>query len=226
MTDAPSTLGPGIRTFKPRRSRMTPRAQRALEEHADLILTWDTPLDLDALLGRDDATPVILEIGCGDGRATVAMAAADPSTALLAVDVHTPGIGELLARAADAHVTNVRVMEGDAIDLLERLIPADALAGVRSYFPDPWPKARHHKRRLVQPAVVDLVRTRLRVQGTWHLATDWTEYAEAMLACFAEDPRWSGGIIDRPEWRPVTRYETRALREGRPVVDLLLTRIA
>ncbi len=224
MTDSPTTLGPGIRTFKPRRSRITARAQQALVDHAGLMLPVDVPLDLGATWGDD--VPVVLEIGCGDGRATVEMAVADPETGILAIDVHTPGLGELLARAGTARVTNVRVMEGDAIAVLEGQVPVGALAGVRSYFPDPWPKARHHKRRLVQPAVVDLVRSRLRLHGYWHLATDWAEYAEVMLECFGADPRWSGGVIERPAWRPVTRYETRALGEGRPVVDLLLTRIA
>lgn len=219
-----STLRPGIRTFKPRRSRITTTAQRALSEHGDLMLpVTDMPVDLDLVFGA--GTPVVMEIGCGDGRATVAMAAADPSVGILAIDVHTPGLGELLARAGAARVTNVRVIEGDAIGILERMIPEGSLDGLRSYFPDPWPKARHHKRRLVQPGIIALVRTRLAIGGTWHLATDWSEYAEQMLECFAADPHWSGGVIDRPAERPVTRYEARALREGRPITDLLFERV-
>lgn len=230
MTSVPdpfpnSTLRPGIRTFKPRRSRITTTAERALREHGDLMLpVTSSPMALADVFGPH--TPVVMEIGCGDGRATVAMAAADPSVGILAVDVHTPGLGELLARAGSEGVTNVRVIEGDAIGILERMIPEASLREVRSYFPDPWPKARHHKRRLVQPAILDLVRSRLVEGGTWHLATDWSEYAEQMLECFAADPRWSGGVIDRPAMRPVTRYEARALREGRPIIDLQFERVA
>ena len=164
--------------------------------------------------------PVILEIGFGTGEATADMATREPLTGILAIDIHTPGVGNLLDLLDRAELTNVRVMEADGLLVLKRMIPSGALTGVRSFFPDPWPKARHHKRRLVQPRVLDLVADRLRSGGYWHLATDWTEYADAILACFADDPRWTGGVIDRPDWRPETRYERRALREGREVVDL------
>lgn len=223
MTGGSATLRPGIRTFKPRRSRITPTARRALEEQAHLILPPEGGrISAAAAFGRD--LPLVVEIGCGDGRATVAMAAAEPAIGIVAIDVHTPGLGELLARAGRSGVTNVRVMEGDAISVLEHRIGDRTLHGLRSYFPDPWPKARHHKRRLVQPAVIDLVRTRLELGGTWHLATDWSEYAEQMMAFFDEDEHWSGGVIPRPSSRPETRYEARALREGRPITDLVFTR--
>ena len=215
-----SVLRPGIRTYKPRRSRFTHRAMRALADRRDLVVDpSDHLLDLPALFGP--GVPVILEIGFGDGEATAHQAAAEPGSGILAVDVHTPGVGELLWRLDQAGLANVRVMETDAIAVLERQIPAHALAGVRSYFPDPWPKARHHKRRLVQPAILDLVRSRLAPGGTWHLATDWAEYAASIEETFAADPHWSGGPIPRPEGRPLTRYERRALREGRSSVDLL-----
>lgn len=215
-----SVLRPGIRTFKPRRSRITPRAEQALERRTDLVI----PIEQGAInLGEIWATPegVVLEIGCGDGRATVAMAGQRPDLGIWAVDVHTPGLGTLLADLDSAGIGSVRVTEGDALAVLERMVPPHGLAGVRSFFPDPWPKARHHKRRLVQPAVLDLVRSRLRIGGSWHLATDWHEYAEAMQETFAEAPGWTGGVIARPRDRPVTHYETRALREGRAIVDLL-----
>lgn len=221
----PETLRPGVRTFKPRRSRITPTAQRALHDHADLLLPLaDEPIDRAAIWGPD--VPLVVEIGFGDGRATVAIAANEPNVGVLAIDVHTPGLGEALARLADAGTRHVRLMEADAIVVLERMIPPDSLIGVRSFFPDPWPKARHHKRRLVQPAIVELVRTRLVIGGTWHLATDWEEYATAMQECFALAPGWTGGVIDRPEGRPVTRYEARALREGRAITDLVFRRTA
>lgn len=213
-------LRPGIRTFKPRRSRITDRARTALTEQRHLLLdASDLPLDLAGTFGP--GTPVVVEIGFGDGVATAAMAAADPATGVLAIDVHTPGVGELLHRLGEQGSTNVRVLEGDALTVLATGIAPGTLSGVRSYFPDPWPKARHHKRRLVQPAVVDLVHGRLIDGGTWHLATDWQEYADAILACFAADPRWAGGVVARPPDRPVTRYERRALREGRPITDLV-----
>lgn len=213
-------LRPGIRTFKPRRSRITRRAESALADRADLLIPWsDTPIRFGDLWGED--VPVVLEIGCGDGRATVGMATADPGTGLWAVDVHTPGLGTLLADVDARGVGNVRASEGDALAILEQMVPAHSLAGVRSYFPDPWPKARHHKRRLVQPPVLDLVRSRLVVGGFWHLATDWQEYADAALECFAADPGWNGGIVPRPGDRPVTHYESRALREGRAITDLV-----
>lgn len=224
MTDAtPTTLRPGVRTFKPRRSRITPTAARALNEQSDLIISaTSTPLDLATTWGP--GVPVVMEIGFGDGRATAGMAAARSDIGVWAIDVHTPGVGDLLARLGSAGIANVRVTESDAITVLEQMVLPDTLAGLRSYFPDPWPKARHHKRRLVQPAVLELVRSRVIVGGTWHLATDWSEYAERMLECFEADPHWSGGVIPRPTDRPVTHYEERALREGRPITDLMFTR--
>lgn len=211
-------LRPGVRTYKPRRSRITPRAERALHEQKQFMLPMGAPVDAAAIWGS--GVPVVVEIGFGDGTATADMAAADPGTGILAIDVHTPGVGDLLARIDELDLENVRVIEGDALTVLSHQIPPHSIAGVRSYFPDPWPKARHHKRRLVQPAVLDLVRSRLVPGGWWHLATDWPEYAETIEATFAADHRWAGGTIDRPASRPVTRFERRALRDGRPIVDL------
>ncbi len=215
-----SVLRPGIRTFKPRRSRITPRAEQALARRTDLVIPIaEAPINLGEIWAAPEG--VVMEIGCGDGRATVAMAGQRPDLGIWAVDVHTPGLGTLLADLDSAGIGSVRVTEGDALAVLERMVPTHGLAGVRSFFPDPWPKARHHKRRLVQPAVLDLVRSRLRIGASWHLATDWQEYAEAMQETFAEAPGWTGGVIVRPRDRPVTHYETRALREGRAIVDLL-----
>lgn len=214
-----SVLRPGIRTYKPRRSRFTQRATRALADRGDLLVApSDVALDLAALFGP--GTPVIVEIGFGDGEATAHMAAAAPGVGILAVDVHTPGVGELLWRLDQQGTTNVRVMEADALQVLQGMLPPHSIAGIRSYFPDPWPKARHHKRRLVQPAVLELVRSRLVPDGAWHLATDWAEYAAAIEECFATDGHWAGGVVARPDDRPVTRYERRALREGRAITDL------
>ena len=177
--EPPGILRPGIHTYKPRRTRMTNRQERALAEQAPFVLAAGSEsIDLAAVWGR--GTPIVVEIGFGDGLATAAMAAHDPTTGILGVDVHTPGVGELLWRVSHAGLTNVRVVEGDALGVLSRMIPARSLAGVRSYFPDPWPKTRHHKRRLVQSKVLDLVRSRLAPGGYWHIATDWDEYAASI----------------------------------------------
>lgn len=216
-----SVLRPGIRTFKPRRSRITQRQSQALEAQPPWLLpsASDEPLDLAALWGA--GVPVVAEIGFGMGSPTAAMAQADPATGVLAIDIHTPGVGDLLAEIHERNLANIRVIEADALGVLSTRVGSHALAGLRSYFPDPWPKARHFKRRLVQPAVLDLAWSRLASGGSWHLATDWSEYAGWMQEVFAGDPKWQGGIIERPAWRPVTGYERRALREGRQIVDLL-----
>ncbi len=221
--EASSLLSPGIRTFKTRRSRITPTQDRALAAHADLILALrDEPLDAQ----RDwqmPGVPIIVEIGFGTGASTVAMAQKEPDIALLAIDVHTPGIGDLLDKTATAGLANVRVMEADALTVLERMVRPRSLAGVRSFFPDPWPKARHHKRRLVQPPVAELIASRLIPGGFWHIATDWDDYAESIEAVMAEAPGWSGGRIPRPADRPVTMFEARAMNDGRRVSDFRYT---
>ncbi len=221
MTEPAShVLRPGIRTYKPRRSRISQRQSTAIRDHGGMLLALgERPLDPELTWGP--GIPVVLEIGFGTGRTTAQMAAAEPDVGLLAIDVHTPGIGDLLYRIDDLRLVNVRVMEADALAVLEHMIPSASLAGVRSYFPDPWPKPRHHKRRLVQPEVLALVADRLTPGGYWHIATDWEEYAASMVACFADADSWQGGVIPRPERRPVTRYEGHALREGRTITDLL-----
>lgn len=220
-TDYVSTvLRPGIRTFKPRRSRITPRQQRALDnahENPGILLTTS---DLTSVWAT--GSPVVMDIGFGSAEPVVQLASAFPEQVVLAVDVHTPGIGDLVDRIATEKIDNVFVMEADAVELLPAL--PGKLSGVRSFFPDPWPKARHHKRRLVQPAVLDAVSRALESGGFWHLATDWSEYAEWMIEVFSADARWSGGVIERPSWRPITHFESRALREGRAITDMWFTR--
>jgi len=212
-----------IRTFKPRRGRVTQKQNAALTNLAGPVIAVDDQLlDLtETWPGIDD---VVIEIGFGTGTATVAMAMADRSTGLLAIDVHTPGVGELLHRIDEEQLTQVRVIEGDAIVVLKQMIPAGSLAGVRTYFPDPWPKARHHKRRIVQPEYAELIASLVRPGGFWHLATDIVDYAEQMIEVLDASPSWSGGVIERPDWRPVTKYESIALEAGRPITDLLYVR--
>jgi tRNA (guanine-N7-)-methyltransferase len=178
-----------------------------------------TPLDLAGLFGRE--APKVLEIGFGMGDTTAAMAGADPGRDYLAVEVHTPGIGNLLALIGERALPNVRVAHGDAMELVHRLAPG-SLDGVHVFFPDPWPKARHHKRRLIQPGNVRLLRERLRVGGVMHCATDWPHYADAMAEVLAADP----GLrrTDATSGRPETKFEKRGVRAGRPITDLVFRR--
>ena len=186
---------------------------------ADLVngaLDYDPP----TWFGR--AAPLILEIGSGMGESTAALAAAEPDVDHLAVEVFEPGIAALLMRATE--LTNLVVLRGDAVTLLSEKVPEASLAGIRIFFPDPWPKRRHHKRRLVQPAFVALAATRLRPGGTLHMATDWADYAEQMRAVADAAPRLVGGEVPRPPWRPVTKFEARARAEGRDVHDFVYRR--
>ncbi|MEV6301557.1 tRNA (guanosine(46)-N7)-methyltransferase TrmB [Actinoplanes sp. NPDC051861] len=214
-----------IRTFHPRRGRMSARhfdAYEALWPRFGLtIVDGDrSPLDLAALFERD--APVVLEIGFGMGDATAAMAEADPGRDFLGVEVHTPGIGALLALTGELGLTNVRVAHGDALQLVHRIAPG-SLDAVHVFFPDPWPKARHHKRRLIQPANVALLRDRLRPGGVLHCATDWPEYAEAMAEVLEADPGL-GRLPDGPHERPRTKFEKRGAAAGRPIKDLRFER--
>lgn len=217
MADS-TTLRPGIRTFKPRRSRITRREQRAIDNPSGLLITQqDFTFDFNALF--EVTTPPVLEIGFGIGDATLAYAQSQPDVPILAIDVHTPGVGRLIADLQENQIANVRVMEADAITVLEQNVPDQSLSGVRSFFPDPWPKARHFKRRLVQPAVIDLVASKLIPGGWWHIATDWPDYAEWIGSTFSAYPAFTGGAIDRPHDRPITHFEQRGISEGRPIVD-------
>lgn len=214
---APSVLRPGIRTFKPRRSRITPRQRRALSEAGPPLADADS---LEVAWAAGD--PVVMDIGFGSADPVIDLARRFPGQWILAIDVHTPGVGDLVDRCRTEQVPNVTVVEADALELLPNL--PGPLAGARSFFPDPWPKARHHKRRLAQPAVISAMYDALTPGGFWHLATDWAEYAESIQEAFAADGRWSGGVIARPDWRPVTHFERRAHRDGRGVVDMWFER--
>ncbi|SCG76361.1 tRNA (guanosine(46)-N7)-methyltransferase TrmB [Micromonospora inositola] len=227
---APPAHAARIRTFHPRRGRMSGRQLDALDRlwpaYGLDIADLDGPFDPTALFGRQ--APLVLEIGSGMGDATAAMAAADPDRHYLAVEVHTPGIANLLD-LADRHAPgNVRVARGDALDLV-RALPEGSLDAVHVFFPDPWPKARHHKRRLIQPGHVALLRSRLAPGGTLHCATDWADYAESMRETLTADPELvdtHGGFAPRPAHRPVTKFERRAVTAGRPVFDLIHRRVA
>jgi tRNA (guanine-N7-)-methyltransferase len=184
-----------------------------------------TPITPAALFGR--TAPVVLEIGFGMGDATAQMAAADPGRDYLAIEVHTPGVANLLALVGERGLGNVRVARGDALTLVARLAPA-SLDAVHAFFPDPWPKARHHKRRLVQPGHVAALARRLRPGGVLHCATDWPHYAEAMREALDAEPllrNTCAGYAPRPAHRPVTTFERRGITAGRPIADLVYRRI-
>ena len=181
------------------------------------------PLDLDALFGR--WAPRVLEIGIGDGEALLALAAARPDVDFLGIEVHTPGIGHCLLGIESRRLTNIRLISHDAVEVLERQLPDASLDEVMLYFPDPWPKKRHHKRRIVQPAFVELLAGKLKSGGTFRLATDWAPYAEHMLEVLQASPSFTnasptGGYVPRPESRPLTKFERRGERLGHEVFDL------
>jgi len=206
---------------------MSPAQQRAL---TNLLPRFglpfaQTPLDFTRVFGR--AAPVILEIGFGMGETTAAMAAACPAHDFLGLEVHGPGVGALLNRVEAAQLSNVRVIQHDAVEVLQQMIPQDSLAGVHVYFPDPWPKKRHHKRRLLQPAFVHAIALRLAPGGYVHAATDWAEYADVILATFGAEQlltNTADGFAPRPAWRPQTKFETRGRKLGHGVRDIVFSR--
>src|SRR5512139_482292 len=210
-----------VTTFYPRRGRVSGRHSDALTRLLPLygVPIPGPPVDFAHLFGR--AAPVVLEIGSGMGEATVTMAAADPDRDYLAVEVFPPGLGNLLAMVDEAGLTNVRVASGDALVLVETMLEPGSLDAIHVFFPDPWPKARHHKRRLIQRVNVTRLVSRLRPGGTLHCATDWPHYAQQMIEVLGADPALAGGPVERPAHRPITKFERRALEAGRPVLDLI-----
>ncbi len=225
-----------VTSFVHQRNRLTEGQANAWErlwprygrEVAD-VLSGEVPYDPAAWFGR--TAPLVLEIGSGTGESTAEQAAAAPETDHLAVEVFEPGLAQLLMRIEDAGLANLLLLRGDAVDLLRERVPSDTLHAIRVYFPDPWPKRRHHKRRLVQPGFVALAASRLAPGGTLHLATDWADYAVHMrLACLNEPlleltSAADDGFTPRPQWRPVTKFERRARAEGREVRDLVCRRL-
>jgi len=218
-----------VRTFVRRAGRLTDGQKRALRELWPRFGVDQSqgPLDLRRLFGNQH--PVILEIGFGDGAATWRMARAHPEQNFLAVEVHRPGVGRLLLALEREGLENVRVACADAVEWLQSGIPADSLDGVRIYFPDPWPKKRHHKRRMVQPEFIQLLASRMKPGALLHMATDWLHYAEHMLDVMRDLEQFEnlspdGSYCSRPEWRPQTKYERRGERLGHPVKDLIFRR--
>lgn len=218
-----------IRSFVRRAGRMTTSQQRAIRE------LWPTfgvdfaeaPLDFRSLFDR--GADAVLEIGFGNGETLVEQAVAAPEKNFIGIEVHEPGVGHCMLKASEAGISNLRLIVHDAIEVLRHQVPMESLSRLNLYFPDPWPKKRHHKRRIVQPGFVDLVADRLKPGGTLHIATDWAAYAEHIDDVLAASSRFEcaeryehGG--EKPLDRPQTKFERRGLRKGHRIVDWCFTR--
>jgi len=215
---------PSIRSYSIRGTRIT-QAQRDAKsalQKVHGIPVVNKLLDLAAIFPTSQK--IIMEIGFGMGEATAIMALNSPQNGYLAVDLHPPGIGKLLARIQEQEISNIKVIEDDVHVVLPYMIQDHALDGVHLYFPDPWPKSKHHKRRIVTPAFLELIAAKLKPGGYFHLATDWFPYAEAMAVVFSASDQFSGGVIDKPDWRPVTRFEGQGIDKDHRVTDLLYLR--
>ena len=213
-----------IRSFVLRQGRVSVAQARAC---AQLLPRYGIPyapqpLDLERTFGRN--APKILEIGFGMGETTAAIAAAHPENDYLGIEVHTPGVGSLLKLIDERSIGNLRLIQHDAVEVLREMVAPGSLDGAHIFFPDPWPKKRHHKRRLVQPDFVALLASRIKPGGYVHLATDWQEYAEQMLAVLSAEPmlaNTAAGYAPRPHYRPQTKFETRGLKLGHGVWDVV-----
>jgi tRNA (guanine-N7-)-methyltransferase len=217
----------GVRSFVLRAGRMGSGQRRALDELAPrfVVPASERAVDWAAVFGRD--APRVLDIGFGMGDATVAIAAASPQLDFIGVEVHPPGVGTLLQRLDSAGVGNVRIVQLDVVPVLAQMIAPASLAGAIVFFPDPWPKKRHHKRRLIQPPFVALLASRLASGATLHLATDWQPYAEHMLAVLGAEPALANtcdGYAPRPAYRPITKFERRGERLGHASFDLVFVK--
>jgi len=213
-----------IRSFVLRQGRVSNAQRQALEKlMPEYGISLGTgALDLEQIFGR--SAPVFLEIGFGMGETTAAIAKAHPQNDYLAVEVHTPGVGSLLKQIKELGLTNIRILQHDVVELLQQGLPPECLAGVHIFFPDPWPKARHHKRRLLQTEFVALLCRHLKPGGYVHAATDWQDYAEQILEAFTAEPKLVNTAVDyapRPLYRPLTKFEERGLRLGHGVWDLV-----
>ena len=224
---APGAPPRPLRSFVVRPGRLGPGQARALADlgPAFVLPLSREPMGVEAAFGR--FAPLVIEIGFGMGTATAAIAEARPEVNFLGIEVHPPGVGALLKLVGERGLTNVRIVHDDAVDVLERMIAPASLAGVNVFFPDPWHKNRHNKRRLVQPQFVRLLADRLAPGGVLHCATDWQPYAEQMLAVLSAEPllvNTSPGYAPRPSSRPLTKFEQRGVDRGHGVWDLVFTR--
>ena len=218
-----------VRSFVRREGRLTPGQERALEELWPLygIDEAEGLIDLEQLFDRK--APIVFEIGFGNGSSLAEMAASQPEMNFIGVEVHRPGVGHLLKLIKEQEITNLRVACTDAVELLKHRIPDSSLDRLQLYFPDPWHKKRHHKRRIIQPAFVNLLAQKIKSAGHLHMATDWQHYAEQMLDDLSQNDDFincsdSSDYIPRPDYRPLTKFEQRGHRLGHGVWDLLFER--
>lgn len=227
MSDRSETQRRGIRSYVLRQGRVSDAQRRAVDELFPRfgVPFQSTPIDLDRVFGR--RAPKILEIGFGMGETTAVIAQAHPEIDYLGIEVHTPGVGALLKRIAALGLSNVRVIQHDAVEVLRQMIGPQTLDGVHVFFPDPWPKKRHHKRRLIQPPFVALLASRMKPGATLHLATDWEDYALQILEILSGEAalrNTAGGFAERPDSRPQTKFEDRGARLGHGVWDVIFER--
>jgi len=219
-----------IKSFALRAGRLSPRQARALElwlpDYA--LPVQNVPWSLVEAFERD--APTVVEIGFGMGASLVEMAQARPDINFLGIEVHRAGLGSLVADVHDLDITNVRVVEHDAVEVFKTCLTSESLDGVQIFFPDPWPKARHHKRRLIQADFVGVLLQAIKPGGFVHCATDWEDYANQMLTVLSEEPRLENkdldhGFLPRPDRRPLTKFEARGQRLGHGTWDLMFTRV-
>ncbi|UDG83240.1 tRNA (guanosine(46)-N7)-methyltransferase TrmB [Candidatus Vallotia lariciata] len=230
MTYPTYTIPPRIRSFVTRVRHLSNAQQRALEKLGPKFKLpyTDARLDYKVIFGRD--APLVLEIGCGMGTTTVDIATQRTRDNFLGIEVYEPGIGSLLKLIDSRQLSNIRVIQHDAVEVIDHMLTRDSLDGVHIFFPDPWHKVRHHKRRLIQLPFIKLLASRLRTGGYLHLATDWQNYAEQMLRVLYAEPTLvnvssrKNGYVLRPDYRPITKFERRGLRLGHSVWDLLFTK--
>ncbi|MBT1451239.1 tRNA (guanosine(46)-N7)-methyltransferase TrmB [Glaciecola sp. XM2] len=220
-----------VKSFVKREGRLTKAQGKALEEQwPNMGLNIEQGLlNLDEVFGR--SAPRVLEIGFGMGKSLVEMAQAAPDTDFIGIEVHRPGVGACLADAAEANITNLKVFEHDAVEVLAQSINDESLDRLQLFFPDPWHKTRHHKRRIVQSDFVQKVRSKLKMGGEFHMATDWEPYAEHMLETMLaaegfENTSQTNTYVERPEYRPITKFEVRGQKLGHGVWDIIFKRVS
>jgi tRNA (guanine-N7-)-methyltransferase len=216
---------PSVRSYSIRGSRITDaqrEAKTALQAIHGISFKQEL-IDLQQIFPQSEN--LIMEIGFGMGEATALIAKNHPKNGYIAVDVHPPGIGKLLARIVENDLTNLKVIEDDVHVVLEHMIPDESLDGIHLYFPDPWPKKKHNKRRIVNQGFLQLIHPKIKKDGFIHIATDWVPYAESIQEVFAASTLFNGGVIEKPEWRPVTRFEGQGIDKDHAVNDMLYKKV-
>ena len=216
---------PSVRSYSIRGSRITD-AQRTAKDALQKVHGIEfkqEQIDIPAIFPKSDK--VIMEIGFGMGEATAIIAKNHPNNGYIAVDVHPPGIGKLLARIVENELTNLKVIEEDVHVVLQHMIKDDSLDGIHLFFPDPWPKKKHNKRRIVNEGFLSLIHPKIKKGGFIHIATDWVPYAVSIQEVFAGSTLFTGGVIEKPEWRPVTRFEGQGIDKDHAVNDMMYTKV-